>query len=99
MEFLEQFVDATDNMTTCEMMLRQKGDLLLDLPHASTYLMLSCLEHEMEGDKEKRMYKYAQQNQLLAHITELAKGFQRPPRDLVVRWFEKIATNEGAKNV
>ncbi len=42
-------------------------------------------------DKRSMMYKCALQSQMLSHIFELGKSFGRPPRDIVYRWFEKVA--------
>ncbi|CAD7975865.1 unnamed protein product [Amoebophrya sp. A25] len=97
-ELLDEFVAAGGNMTRTQQLLEKKGDLLVDLPHAQTYLLLTCLEYEMAGNR-KKMYQCAQQSQLLTHIKELAKSFGRPPRDIVTRWFDKIADNDDAKKI
>ena len=48
--------------------------------NASSYLLLSCLEEEMNGNHEKMMH-VARQSQILSHITELAGSLKRAPRD------------------
>lgn len=97
-DLLEKFVDAGGEFDETRKILVAHGDLLVDVPHCNTYLMLSCLEEEM-ANNSKKMYKCAQQSQMLSHITELARSFQRPPRDIVYRWFEKVADNENARAI
>jgi len=97
-ELLNEFVNAAGDLEKSQKILTEHGDLLVTQPHCGTYLMLSCLEDEMAGRKE-RMYKCAQQSQLLTHIKELATSFGRPARDLVPRWFEKVAQKDEAANV
>lgn len=57
--------------------------------HASSYLLLSCLEDEMNG-KHEQMKLTARQSQILSHITELAVSLKRPPRDVVVPFFMRL---------
>ena len=44
--------------------------------HSQSYMLLSCLEDEMNG-KRKRMKQVCRQSQILSHITELAQGMSR----------------------
>merc|ERR1712150_98863 len=95
---LEKFVAAGGDMAKTRKLVEEHGDLLVTKPHTSSYLLLACLEFEMEGNSAM-MYKCAQQSQLLTHIKELAKSFQRPARDLVGRWFDKTTENEHAYKI
>ncbi|CAD7946900.1 unnamed protein product [Amoebophrya sp. A120] len=97
-KLLDELVDAGGNMTRTQQLLEKEGDKLVTQDFANTYLMLACLEFEMEGNR-KRSYKCAQQSQLLTHVKELAKSFGRPPRDIVTRWFQKVADNEDARKI
>lgn len=85
---LEDFVLAAGDLSKTRKLMEKEGDLLVTQPHAGTYLLLTCLEYEMEG-QSAMMYKCAQQSQILTHIKELARSFNRPARDLVTRWFDK----------
>jgi len=51
----------------------------------------------MEGDREKSI-RCAQQSQCIAHIIELAKSMNRPPRDFVVRWFDAVSEKTAARS-
>lgn len=101
-DILEAFIAAGGNQTTSQKILKEHGALLLSTGetknYAMTYCMLECLEAFVQ-DKEAYAKKCAHQSQMLQHIIELAGTFHRPPRDLVVRWFEKIGQKEQAKDV
>ena len=56
-------------------MLIQHGSILLQ-EHASSYLLLSCLEDEMNGEREK-MKTTARNSQVMTNIAELAKVRKR----------------------
>jgi len=47
LELLDEFVVAGGDLEATRKLLISKGDLLVDSPHAGTYLMLTCLEEEM----------------------------------------------------
>ncbi|CAN0032892.1 unnamed protein product, partial [Ectocarpus sp. 8 AP-2014] len=68
--------------------LRQHGDILF-ADHCQSYLLLSCLEDEMNG-KHERMKLVARQSQLLSSITELAVSLRRPPQDVVPALFLRL---------
>lgn len=88
---MEQFV-AIRSLEESKNFLHQHGDVLLQ-EHASSYILLSCLEEEMNGNHEK-MRQVAHQSQLLSHICELAVSLKRPPRDVVVPFFRRIQEPE-----
>ena len=58
--------------------------------HAQSYILLSCLEDEMNGFHEK-MLLAARNSQILSHVTELAASLNRHPRDVVMPFFKRIA--------
>ena len=62
-------------------------------PRAQSYLLLGCLEDEMNG-KHARMVLGARNSQILSHITELAQSLRRHPRDVVLPFFQRIAQDE-----
>ncbi|CAN0323605.1 unnamed protein product, partial [Laminaria digitata] len=68
--------------------LREHGDILF-ADHCQSYLLLSCLEDEMNG-KHERMKLVARQSQLLSSITELAVSLRRPPQDVVPALFLRL---------
>lgn len=69
-------------------MLVEHGGILLD-ECANSYFLLTALEEEMKGNKE-RVQKLGRQGQIISQIHQLAKPMKRPPRDLVHRFFEKF---------
>jgi len=73
---LEDFL-ATRAIDDCRAKLHAHGGVLLH-EHAQSYILLSCLEDEMNGFHEK-MQLAARNSQVLSHITELA---QYRPRGL-----------------
>mmetsp|Transcript_48162 Transcript_48162/g.95456 ORF Transcript_48162/g.95456 Transcript_48162/m.95456 type:complete len:392 (+) Transcript_48162:68-1243(+) len=88
---LEEYANASA-MEKTQAMLVQHGDLLLQ-ENASSYLLLSCLEEEMNGNK-KQMKLVARQSQIQSHIIELGVSLRRPSRDVVVPFFRRIAESE-----
>ena len=74
-------------------MLHEKGAILLQ-EHAQSYLLLSCLEDEM-NKKHERMKLVARQSQILSHVVELSVSLNRPPRDVVIPFFMRISEPVG----
>jgi cell division cycle protein 37 len=72
--------------------LFQNCDILMH-EHAQSYLLLSCLEDEMNG-KSKRMKMVCKQSQILSHITELGNSMKRDPRDVVLPFFMRLEEHE-----
>ncbi|CAM9268009.1 unnamed protein product [Pylaiella littoralis] len=75
--------------------LRDHGDILF-ADHCQSYLLLACLEDEMNG-KHERMKLVARQSQLLSSITELAVSLRRPPQDVVPALFLRLDEAEHSK--
>lgn len=93
-DLLEGFSEAK-SMDEAQEMLRSQGHILL-AEHSQSYLLLSCLEDEMNG-KHARMKNTARQSQLLSHITELGHSLGRSPRDVVVPFFRRLQEPEHLK--
>eukprot|EP00607_Mallomonas_marina_P009104 CAMPEP_0182422584 /NCGR_PEP_ID=MMETSP1167-20130531/8304_1 /TAXON_ID=2988 /ORGANISM="Mallomonas Sp, Strain CCMP3275" /LENGTH=473 /DNA_ID=CAMNT_0024600753 /DNA_START=51 /DNA_END=1472 /DNA_ORIENTATION=- len=67
-------------------------DVLLH-EHSQSYMLLSCLEDEMNG-KHKRMKLVCRQSQILSHIQELANSMHKDPRDVIIPFFRRIEEKE-----
>ncbi|CAM9519426.1 unnamed protein product, partial [Phaeothamnion confervicola] len=94
-KLLEEFSDLTLFEDTETMLLRE-GDVLFN-EHAGSYLLLSCLEDEMNG-RRKRMRQVARQSQILTNVAELAMSMKRPPQDVVRPFFRRIQEPEHLNN-
>lgn len=68
--------------------LHKHGHIFLH-EHAQSYILLSCLEDEMNGFHDK-MRRAARNSQILSHITELGVSMRRHPRDVVLPFFKRI---------
>jgi len=87
-EALLEAYSALESLDEAQAMLHTKGDVLLQ-ENAVSYLLLSCLEEEMNGH-HAAMKRVARQSQILSHIKELAVSLRRPARDVVVPFFRRI---------
>jgi cell division cycle protein 37 len=90
-DLLEAFTEA--DWDRSRELLFKRGDVLLD-EFANNYYMLGALETEMKGDK-KMVKKLGTQGQLISQIIQLARPMNRPPRDLVNRFFDKFESEAG----
>ena len=61
--------------------------------HAQSYMLLACLEDEMNG-KRKRMRLVGRQSQILSHIHELGVSMKRDPRDVILPFFRRLEEKE-----
>merc|ERR1712146_566770 len=93
-DLMETFCDLK-SLDQTEEMLMKDGHILL-AEHAQSYILLTCLEDEMNG-KHDRMKNVCRQSQLLSHITELAKSLRKNPRDMVRPFFVRIRELEHLK--
>ncbi|CAN0035112.1 unnamed protein product, partial [Choristocarpus tenellus] len=75
-------------MEETKSMLMMYGNILF-ADHSQSYLLLSCLEDEMNG-KHERMKLVTRQSQILSNITELAVSLKRPPQDVVPAFFARL---------
>mmetsp|Transcript_22147 Transcript_22147/g.16530 ORF Transcript_22147/g.16530 Transcript_22147/m.16530 type:complete len:351 (-) Transcript_22147:83-1135(-) len=85
---LETFSEIHDLEATKEYLFKNCDILMHE--HAQSYLLLSCLEDEMNG-KHKRMKIVGRQSQILSHIHELANSMNRDPRDVIIPFFRRIS--------
>lgn len=86
-DLMEQFSEIHSLEKTQEFLVKHAHVLLHD--HAQSYMLLSCLEDEMNG-KHKRMKQVCRQSQLLSHISELAASMRRDPRDMIIPLFMRL---------
>eukprot|EP00904_Undaria_pinnatifida_P006348 jgi/Undpi1/2843/HiC_scaffold_14.g06220.m1 len=93
-DVMERYCDLR-SMDATRDFLREHGDILF-ADHCQSYLLLSCLQDEMNG-KHERMKLVARQSQLLSSITELAVSLRRPPQDVVPALFLRLNEDEHAK--
>ena len=91
---LEDYL-ATRDIEQCKGKIHEHGGTLLH-EHAQSYILLSCLEDEMNGYHDK-MVLSARNSQILSHVTELATSLQRHPRDVVLPFFKRIAEDQYRK--
>lgn len=92
---METFCDLNSLDQTKEMLMNEGHILLAD--HAQNYILLTCLEDEMNGLRD-RMKNVCRQSQILSHITELSKSLNRNPRDMVRPFFGKLEEVEQLKS-
>jgi cell division cycle protein 37 len=88
---LEEYSDIRDMGATKDYLFKHCGILLHE--HAQSYMLLSSLEDEMNGKRE-RMKRVCRQSQILTHIQELATSMKRDPRDVVLPFFKRISEPE-----
>ncbi|GMI03510.1 hypothetical protein TrRE_jg8338 [Triparma retinervis] len=91
---LETYCNLT-GMTALKAFLLTNGEILLQ-EHASSYLLLSCLEDEMNGEREK-MKNTARNSQILTNMAELAKSLKRHPGNVIVPFFTRVEEEEHNK--
>lgn len=96
-DLLEKFIALGDEdlEVNCEF-LKQHGGLLLQGEHAESYLLLDCLEKEMNGEHSE-MLKSARQNQFLTQLREFSRASGRPARDGVHPVFQRLMDSEPTK--
>jgi len=97
-EFKQQHKDLLEHFTQADWersreLLHKRGDVLLD-ECANNYFMLNALDAEMKGNKDL-VKKLGTQGQIVSQIHQLARPMNRPPRDLVHRFFDKFETDVG----
>mmetsp|Transcript_80611 Transcript_80611/g.158212 ORF Transcript_80611/g.158212 Transcript_80611/m.158212 type:complete len:461 (+) Transcript_80611:76-1458(+) len=88
---LEEYSEISD-MDATKNFLFKNCDVLLH-EHAQSYMLLSCLEDEMNG-KKKRMRLVCRQSQILSHIHDLGTSMKRDPRDVILPFFMRIDEKE-----
>ncbi len=90
-QILEDWSEIGDLEASQKFLFRHCDVLLHE--HAQSYMLLSCLEDEMNG-KKKRMRLVCRQSQILSHIHELGISMNRDPRDVILPFFRRIEEKE-----
>lgn len=88
---LEEYSEIADLEETKNFLFKHCDVLLHE--HAQSYMLLSCLEDEMNG-KKKRMKLVCRQSQILSHIHDLGTSMKRDPRDVILPFFKRIEEKE-----
>eukprot|EP01060_Flectonema_neradi_P034276 TRINITY_DN595_c3_g1_i1.p1 TRINITY_DN595_c3_g1~~TRINITY_DN595_c3_g1_i1.p1 ORF type:complete len:481 (+),score=147.25 TRINITY_DN595_c3_g1_i1:60-1445(+) len=94
-DYCDKHMDLLKQYSTCKTMEKSR-DMLLEncnillQEHASWYLLLTCLEAEMAGDRNL-MKLIARQSQYVSSITELAKTERRHPGNIIAPFFDKLS--------
>jgi cell division cycle protein 37 len=88
---LETYSEIKDFEESKEYLFKHCDVLLHE--HAQSYMLLSCLEDEMNG-KRNRMKLVCRQSQILSHIQELGNSMKRDPRDVILPFFRRISEKE-----
>lgn len=95
-QFTEKYEDILETFLSLSSLeqskdyLIQHGNVLLQ-ENASSYLLLACLEDEMNGKHEK-MRLVARQSQIITNIVELAKTMKQHPGNVILPFFQKITS-------
>lgn len=92
---LEKYSEIADLEASKDFLFKHCDILLHE--HAQSYMLLSCLEDEMNG-KHKRMKLVCRQSQILSHINELGMSMKRDPRDVILPFFKRIEEKEYQSN-
>lgn len=94
---LEEYIAlGTAELEEVEAFLKRHGGLLLQGEHAESYLLLDCLEKEM-NDEHEAMLCSARQQQLLTQLREFSRAAGRPARDGVAVVFQRLMEHESTK--
>lgn len=97
-ELLEKYIAMGDNEIEQVMeFLKMHGGKLLVGEHAESYLLLDCLEKEM-NEQHAAMKKAARQSQFLTQLREFSRAAGRPVRDGVHPVFQKLLNDEGTRD-
>lgn len=90
-QILETFISLQSMDQTKEYLI-QNGNVLLQ-ENASSYILLACLEDEM-NEKHDKMRLVARQSQILTNIAELAKTMKQHPGNVIQPFFTKMTQRE-----
>jgi cell division cycle protein 37 len=90
-KLLEEYSVIHDLEQTKNFLFRHCGVLLHE--HSQSYMLLSSLEDEMNG-KRDRMKLVSRQCQILIHINDLGVSMRRDPRDVILPFFQRIEEKE-----
>jgi cell division cycle protein 37 len=93
-QLLERFSEIFSLEDSKEFLFKHCDVLLHE--HAQSYMLLSCLEDQING-KFDRMKLVCRQSQILTHIQELGTSMNRDPRDVILPFFYRISQPEYLK--
>mmetsp|Transcript_83416 Transcript_83416/g.259074 ORF Transcript_83416/g.259074 Transcript_83416/m.259074 type:complete len:348 (-) Transcript_83416:50-1093(-) len=95
---LEEYISMgeEDDLEKVGDFLRKHGGTLLQGEHAESYLLLDCLEKEMNGE-HSAMTRSARQYQLICQLREFSRAAGRPARDAVNPVFKQLLDHEPTK--
>jgi len=97
-EFTQRYADTVEKFMALDSMDKSK-DFLLQNAHillqenASNYLLLACLEDEMNGFHDK-MKLVARQSQIISSIADLAKSLKLHPGNVIHPFFQRMQNKE-----
>jgi cell division cycle protein 37 len=97
-EFTEKYADICERFMAIRPFEESKefllkyGEIILQ-EHAANYLLLACLEDEMNGLHEE-MKQRAKQAQIVTNIAELAKTWDTHPGNVILPFFGKLQQRE-----
>lgn len=95
-ELLERYIAlGSEDLEAAGEFLKLHGGVLLEGEHAESYVLLDCLEKEMNGFHDQ-MLLAARQNQLLTQLREFSRASGRPVRDAVHPIITKLLNDESA---
>eukprot|EP00928_Gymnodinium_smaydae_P063697 TRINITY_DN4719_c0_g1_i1.p1 TRINITY_DN4719_c0_g1~~TRINITY_DN4719_c0_g1_i1.p1 ORF type:complete len:381 (-),score=84.35 TRINITY_DN4719_c0_g1_i1:82-1128(-) len=94
-ELLESYIAMgdEDDLEKVGEFLKENGGTLLVGEHAESYLLLDCLEKEMNG-QHAEMKKSARQHQLLTQLREFSRASHRPVMDAVHPIFSRLVDHD-----
>lgn len=96
-ELLEKYIAMGENtIEEVQDFLKTHGGTLLVGEHAESYLLLDCLEKEM-NEEHAAMKRSARQMQLLTQLREFSRAAGRPARDAVHPVFQRLLDHEGTQ--
>jgi len=94
-ELLEKYIAMGDaELEQVMEFLKVHGGKLLVGEHAESYLLLDCLEKEMNGE-HAAMKRASRQSQFLTQLREFSRAAGRPVRDGVHPVFQRLMDHEG----
>mmetsp|Transcript_36115 Transcript_36115/g.58292 ORF Transcript_36115/g.58292 Transcript_36115/m.58292 type:complete len:358 (+) Transcript_36115:105-1178(+) len=97
-ELLERYIEmgAEEDLEKVGLFLREHGGVLLQGEHAESYLLLDCLEKEM-NDFHAEMRQSARQFQLISQMREWSRASGRPARDSVNPIIQRVLEHDGTR--
>ena len=97
-EFTQMYADTVEKFMSLDSMDKSKECLLQNAhillqENASNYLLLACLEDEMNGFHDK-MKLVARQSQIISSIADLAKSLKLHPGNVIHPFFQRMQNKE-----